>query len=54
LFGVLAGLFKGHLIFHDVVFTANIERELNNLVGDFDNQKTYMEMVDEAERFSWN
>jgi hypothetical protein len=54
LFGVLAGLFKGHLIFHDVVFTANIERELDNLGDDFDDEKTYMEMVDEAEQFSWD
>jgi hypothetical protein len=54
LFGVLAGLFEGHLIFHDVVFTANIERELDNLVDDFDDEKTYMEMVDKVEQFSWD
>jgi hypothetical protein len=50
----LASLFKGHLIFHDVVFTANIKRELNDLEDDFDDEKTYMEMVDEAEWFSWD
>jgi hypothetical protein len=54
LFGVLAGLFKGHLILHDVVFTANIKRELNNLGDNFDDEKTYMEMVDEAEQFTWD
>ena len=51
---VLKSLLHQGLIFHHVAFTANIERELDNLEDGFDDEKTYVETVIEAEMFSWN
>jgi hypothetical protein len=51
---VLKCLLHQDLIFHHVVFTANIERELDDLEDDFDDKKIYVETVTEAEMFSWD
>lgn len=51
---VLKCLLHQGLIFRHVVFTADIERELDNLEDGFDDKKTYIEIVTEAEMFSWD
>jgi hypothetical protein len=51
---VLKCLLHQGLIFHHVVFTADIKRELDNLGDGFDDEKTYMETVTKAEMFSWD
>jgi hAT family C-terminal dimerisation region len=51
---VLKSLLHQGLIFRHVAFTANIERELDNLEDGFDDEKTYVETVIEAEMFSWD
>ena len=37
-----------------MAFTANIERELDNLEDGLDDEKTYVETVIEAKMFSWD
>ena len=45
---------QNHNIFCHVAFTANIERELDNLEDGFDDEKTYVETVIKAKMFSWD
>jgi hypothetical protein len=51
---VLKCLLHQGLIFCHVVFTANIERLLDNLGDGFDDEKSYTETVTEGEMFSWD
>jgi len=42
------------LLFRQVTFTAEIERELDEIEDRLDGEKTYIEVVDNAEAFSWD
>src|SRR5882757_4824670 len=42
------------LLFRQVTFTAEIEKELDEIEDRLEGDKTYFEVVDDAEAFSWD
>ena len=51
---VLKRLLHKGLIFCHVVFTADIEKELDDLEDCINDMQTYFDVVNEAEAFSWD